>query len=179
MVKYSHIEYIGLYLCFTPSNDAVKMKQLLFLLLLVPMFLQGQSIDHVVINTAGGTLGQGQVSLQSNVGELATTRVAGNQSVITQGIFQPEWQVLSSAEELFVEFGITIFPNPTQESFQITAERVRLSRVEIYNSQGQVVLQHQITEQPISLASLPDGMYYVKMIDAQAQTLGIYELLKI
>lgn len=155
------------------------MKQLLFLLLLVPVSLQGQSIDHVVINTAGGTLGNGQLSLQSNVGELATTRIAGNQSVVTQGFIQPEWQLISSAEDLWLEFGITIFPNPTQESFQITAERALLSRVEIYNSQGQVVLQRNITGQPISLVTLPDGIYYVKIIDTQAQTLGVYELLKI
>lgn len=155
------------------------MKQLLLLLLLVPMCLQGQSIDHVVINTAGGTLSHGQVSLQSNVGELATTRISGNQSVVTQGFFQPEWQLTSSAEDLWLEFGITIFPNPTQGSFQITAEKAHLSQVEIYNSQGQIVLRHNITGQPVSLATLPDGMYYVKIIDAQSQTLGVYELLKI
>lgn len=61
---------------------------------------------------------------------------------------------------------ITISPNPTSGTFQITSEELRITNVAIYNVLGEIVLDlliNQSTSQPINLSSQPNGVYFVQV----------------
>ncbi|MFK7924282.1 MAG: T9SS type A sorting domain-containing protein [Bacteroidia bacterium] len=147
--------------------------------MLMPLWLLGQSVDHSVLNSSGGVLKTAGVSLHSNVGELATTKVNAANRSITQGFFQPEWQIISNLSTFFPEASVEIFPNPTRDVFSIRSETIQFQKITIFNSQGQVVLSQSVSTQPLSLQHLPSGLYYVNLVAISGRSIGTFKLLKI
>lgn len=65
-----------------------------------------------------------------------------------------------SAFETFVDEQIVLFPNPSNTTFCIESEK-RISRVAIFNQQGQLV--KTATTKRVSINELPTGLYIVKV----------------
>jgi len=64
---------------------------------------------------------------------------------------------------------ITIYPNPTTGELRIENGKLRMENAEyhIYNVMGQTVLQGKLPETSvINVASLPSGIYYLKLAEA-------------
>ena len=72
---------------------------------------------------------------------------------------------------------LTIYPNPTSTyiSLPITASELR-----IYNTYGQVVVQtnNVATQQPITVAQLSSGLYYIAVYDKERNKVGVGKFYK-
>ncbi len=61
-----------------------------------------------------------------------------------------------------------VFPNPTSEFIQLTsAELDPRGGVQIYNSQGTLLLQTTFDRNPINVSTLPAGMYHLVLLHEQ------------
>lgn len=75
--------------------------------------------------------------------------------------------------------GISIYPNPTTSSFNVTIPASQTSFIEIYNSLGALVHQQTTaTEQnTINLSNQPNGLYFVKVINENG-VIGMQKIIK-
>ena len=65
-----------------------------------------------------------------------------------------------------IDSGISIYPNPSTGIFNILIEDLRSNgRLEIYQANGQLILNRRITaSNEVDLSSLPEGVYFFKMV---------------
>ena len=61
-----------------------------------------------------------------------------------------------------------IYPNPAKE--KVTIEGIEATEVEVYNALGRLVKTMQGTNE-ISVAELPQGVYLVRIADAEGKVL--------
>lgn len=78
----------------------------------------------------------------------------------TTGIIYDFPEDLGTDKSIPVEY--VIYPNPATNQINIPAN---LSLISIYSVSGQLILQHENPGQIISIENLPEGIYFVNMID--------------
>lgn len=72
--------------------------------------------------------------------------------------------VLLSTEENMLESSIKLYPNPISETLYINnPEGFEISKVQVFNTVGQLVLQRSSANQTISFQGLSSGMYFVEI----------------
>ncbi|MFN7014888.1 MAG: T9SS type A sorting domain-containing protein, partial [Bacteroidia bacterium] len=72
---------------------------------------------------------------------------------------------LSSNELELIKNNIDVYPNPTRNSFALSAD---VNQVEIYSITGQLIksFNNVISNQQLDITNLETGMYLIKIIDA-------------
>ena len=68
-------------------------------------------------------------------------------------------------------------PNPATDEVRIQTNGTQVDRVEIYNLQGQILAVNALHNGRFSVASLPQGLYLVKLYSSR-QCLGVVKLVK-
>jgi hypothetical protein len=76
--------------------------------------------------------------------------------------------------ELSVQGNVSLYPNPTQSSFEIQTNLV-YSKVEISDMQGRIVKTEKAAK-TINLSSLQKGTYSVNLLDEQEKTLAVRKI---
>jgi hypothetical protein len=76
--------------------------------------------------------------------------------------------------ELSVQGNVSLYPNPTQSSFEIQTNLV-YSKVEIRDMQGRIVKTEKAAK-TINLSSLQKGTYSVNLLDEQEKTLAVRKI---
>jgi hypothetical protein len=77
-------------------------------------------------------------------------------------------------EEIMNQTNITLYPNPTQSSFEIQTNLV-YSKIEIRDMQGRLVKTEKAAK-TINLSSLQKGTYSVNLLDEQENTLAVRKI---
>lgn len=68
------------------------------------------------------------------------------------------------------EFGIRMFPNPTQGLLNFeTVDNLTLNKVEVYDTIGKKVLSSQINNNSVDISMLTSGVYFVKIYSGDSQ----------
>ena len=81
------------------------------------------------------------------------------------------WNFTSSIDEMnSLEF--SIYPNPTSNSIQINGIENSKTNYEILNSLGKLVISGTLESREIDCTTLPNGIYFLKLIDSE-QNMGI------
>ena len=72
---------------------------------------------------------------------------------------------------------LTIYPNPTSTYISLP---IAASELRIYNTYGQVVVQtnNVATQQPITVAQLSSGLYYIAVYDKERNKVGVGKFYK-
>ena len=82
------------------------------------------------------------------------------------GLYHFEVDTNSSISILELEIDplISIYPNPTSESINLSSEHA-LEHFNLYNMSGEMILESEInaTETVIDLSTLPRGLYFMKI----------------
>lgn len=91
-----------------------------------------------------------------------------NLSNFFQAVFELNtMNLLNGISFPFSNFLITLYPNPATHRLQIQIEGLSVSGVNIYNSTGQLLLQHKNAWQSIDISPLPPGLYTAEVIFPQ------------
>lgn len=83
-------------------------------------------------------------------------------------------------EEMEIDKGISIYPNPTNVSFNIfTSQQIKNGSVEIYNVIGELIFSQKIINQQntIDLKNQSSGLYFVKVI-SDGEVIGMKKVVK-
>ncbi|TXF77769.1 T9SS type A sorting domain-containing protein [Chryseobacterium sp.] len=83
-------------------------------------------------------------------------------------VTNPPACLLATTEVQQKVISVKVFPNPVQEILQIDSE-IRFLRCEILDASGKLVGRKIIQDHQVSVAALPAGVYFLKMISADSQ----------
>ncbi|MCL9809556.1 T9SS type A sorting domain-containing protein [Flavobacterium luminosum] len=61
--------------------------------------------------------------------------------------------------------GLQVYPNPAKTSLFVTSDSFTEKQVVLYDVLGKIALKTEVTNQPISVTSLPKGMYIAKITE--------------
>ena len=125
------------------------------------------SYGQYSISTTGGHIKSTEGSTSFTVGQVAYVLKKGNGTYLNEGIQQVYTKKTTPIEELVYLKEVLLFPNPTQETFNLimsTKEDV-LVRYTIMDYLGKEIKNGDIiTEKSeISLVDLPSGNYFISL----------------
>ncbi len=144
------------------------MKKLFTLLALgLPMLTFAQSITKHVITPAGGfdPNESGNLQIYWSLGEVATSRIAAEQLILTQGFHQLDLQVNPIFESENFDLSIDIYPNPAVGKLQLRQEQINRFQIKIQDLLGRVIISENWTmlEKEIDLSKLPNQTYLLTL----------------
>jgi hypothetical protein len=123
----------------------------------------GANNDTLVVSNASISNNNQQFRCIVNPGSCADTSDIAVLSVSTVGM-----------NELSVQGNVSLYPNPTQSSFEIQTNLV-YSKIEIRDMQGRLVKTEKAAK-TINLSSLQKGTYSVNLLDEQENTLAVRKI---
>lgn len=152
------------------------MKNYLFICLLIPFGVFGQSLDNWVIGSGGEISPASKIQLSWTLGELSTATIKNNKGWITEGFHQsylviPDLTSKRNSEEL----NISVFPNPTAGWIQVnfTDSKARDFDIFVHDARGKLLTFQQFKstiQTELSLESLPPSIYMVSIQTHESQS---------
>ncbi len=123
----------------------------------------GANNDTLVVSNASISNNNQQFRCVVNPGSCADTSNVAVLTVSTVGM-----------DELSVQGNVSLYPNPTQSSFEIQTSLV-YSKIEIRDMQGRIVKTENAAK-TINLSSLQKGTYSVNLLDEKENTLAVRKI---
>jgi hypothetical protein len=133
---------------------------LLLSAILVTSFCYGQK----VVNTTGKSITNQGVYIDYAVGEIAIATLQNSQNIVTQGILQPNYQIISATNEAFdALFTFNAYPNPVTAQLTIETDYPDFENISITNIAGQEVYKASFNYDALELSNFPIGTYFVHL----------------
>ncbi len=79
-----------------------------------------------------------------------------------------DFSTLSTEEETFKDINISIYPNPVIDIINIKGLTNEISKVEIYNINGQHILTKKTNMETVNIKEFNSGLYFIKLYTATA-----------
>ena len=161
------------------KHKRLKLSALLFL----GLGLTGLQAQTSVNATGGNASGSGG-SASYSVGQLAYTTNTGTNGSVAQGIQQAfEISVVTGIEEAKDIFlNVSAYPNPTTDYLELKVENLQLSELsyKLYDISGKVYQNKEIGNSitKIEMQNLPQGIYFIKVIDTKNKEFKTFKIIK-
>ena len=152
-------------------------------LLLLGLGLTGLQAQTSVNATGGNASGSGG-SASYSVGQLAYTTNTGTNGSVSEGVQQPfEISVVTGIEEAKDIFlNVSAYPNPTTDYLELKVENLQLSELsyKLYDISGKVYQNKEIGNSitKIEMQNLPQGIYFIKVIDTKNKEFKTFKIIK-
>ena len=161
------------------KHKRLKLSALLFL----GLGLTGLQAQTSVNATGGNASGSGG-SASYSVGQLAYTTNTGTNGSVSEGVQQPfEISVVTGIEEakdIFIN--VSAYPNPTTDYLELKVENLQLSELsyKLYDISGKVYQNKEIGNSitKIEMQNLPQGIYFIKVIDTKNKEFKTFKIIK-
>lgn len=152
-----------------------------FLMLFFSNWIAAQSLDPVLVSTAGGYFDGGTASLSWSLGEsVIATEDAGSQQ-LTQGFHQTNLEI-TAVSDLESTYPLAVYPNPNSGALIVDLKAVPQDcRIEIYDPLGRLLLQQQAISHTLSTLNIGHfcaGHYYLRVYNEQS-VLKVFKIQKI
>ena len=161
------------------KHKRLKLSALLFL----GLGLTGLQAQTSVNATGGNASGSGG-SASYSVGQLAYTTNTGTNGSVSEGVQQPfEISVVTGIEEAKDIFlNVSAYPNPTTDYVELKVENLQLSELsyKLYDISGKVYQNKEIGNSitKIEMQNLPQGIYFIKVIDTKNKEFKTFKIIK-
>ncbi|KAF5062550.1 MAG: T9SS type A sorting domain-containing protein [Bacteroidales bacterium] len=161
------------------KHKRLKLSALLFL----GLGLTGLQAQTSVNATGGNASGSGG-SASYSVGQLAYTTNTGTNGSVSEGVQQPfEISVVTGIEEAKDIFlNVSAYPNPTTDYLELKVENLQLSELsyKLYDISGKVYQNKEIGNSitKIEMQNLPQGIYFIKVIDTKNKEFKTFKIIK-
>lgn len=139
---------------------------------------RGQSISPFVFNTTGTTLNGNNVQFEFSFGEPITTTLTTNTDLMTQGLLQPNYNLMTSIHIEHKNITVNYYPNPTTDNIYIETDAA-YHTVQIFDMAGQLVNYHLGQSQKLSFEYLAAGLYEVVFLDQSGNRVTHFKVSKI
>ena len=161
------------------KHKRLKLSALLFL----GLGLTGLQAQTSVNATGGNASGSGG-SASYSVGQVAYTTNTGTNGSVSEGVQQPfEISVVTGIEEAKDIFlNVSAYPNPTTDYLELKVENLQLSELsyKLYDISGKVYQNKEIGNSitKIEMQNLPQGIYFIKVIDTKNKEFKTFKIIK-
>ena len=151
--------------------------------LLLGFGLTGLQAQTSVNATGGNASGIGG-SASYSVGQLAYTTNTGTNGSVSEGVQQAfEISVVTGIEEAKDIFlNVSAYPNPTTDYLELKVENLQLSELsyKLYDISGKVYQNKEIGNSitKIEMQNLPQGIYFIKVIDTKNKEFKTFKIIK-
>lgn len=141
--------------------------------------LNAQSITPNVINSAGNYFSNNQFSLDWSLGEVVISTISSSNNILSQGFLQPNLPDQVSTINL-KDSNLEVFPNPFSNLITILDKSNLDSKwnVKLFSADGKLIINKQNVNQ-LAIESIPDGFYYLNILDTQNNIIETIKLSKI
>ena len=131
-----------------------------------------------VVSTQGESYSNASAKIDFTIGEVVINTGTDGTNDLTQGFHQTNWTFLG-VEDFAPNFQATIFPNPTQDVFNIKTSVFENVTYTLYDAQGKLVMQNILSAEqtPIQVSHLAPGSYSLTL-NNETQTLKTFKLIK-
>ena len=151
--------------------------------LLLGLGLTGLQAQTSVNATDGDVSGSGG-SVSYSVGQVVYTTNTGTNGSVSEGVQQPfEISVVTGIEEAKDIFlNVSAYPNPTTDYLELKVENLQLSELsyKLYDISGKVYQNKEIGNSitKIEMQNLPQGIYFIKVIDTKNKEFKTFKIIK-
>ena len=125
--------------------------------------MNAQSIQPSLINTSGDSFTSETTQLDWSLGEVMIETFSNANTVLTQGLHQPEITLVASIKDNLMS--ISIYPNPASEfvGFQTEYPQYPKLKILIHDASGKLMLENTINTRGdlLDISELDDGVYYL------------------
>lgn len=145
------------------------------------LFLLGLSISlsaQEVVTTQGDSYSNSSGSISFTLGETVINTGTDGVNEITQGFNQTKWFFVS-LEDHALDYGVSVFPNPTQDQLNIKTENSLNVSYTLYDSKGSLIYEDRLNAKltTIEVSHLAAGNYSLVLYNKK-QILKTYKLIK-
>ncbi len=140
-----------------------------FMLFAINSTGNSQSIQRSVISGGGNYVSNSFGGLYANIGELQVVTLSTVSNILTEGFVQPIPYVSVIVQSIENQELFTIFPNPSSEIIYISGNANEISKVELFDTQGRLVLCSTYIKldtgfnYSVGISSLNSGLYFIKI----------------
>ncbi|MFN9116150.1 MAG: T9SS type A sorting domain-containing protein [Bacteroidota bacterium] len=153
----------------------------MFLSALALFGVLGLQAQSNTVSGGGNATGNGG-TVSFTVGQVAYTAASGNGGSVSQGVQQVYTvSIPSNVRDLDINLNAQIYPNPTTDQLllTLTGNEYKQLNYQLLDLQGKVLRQNQLnnTTTSIDVAQLPNGTYFIRVLDKQRQ-LKTFQIIK-
>lgn len=152
-----------------------------FILTLLFNNLDAQQILQQTINTSGNSFSSANFSISSNVGQSITSTLTSSNAILTQGFLQPfTFDIPTFLVQPNLDNNFVVYPTLTSEGifYELHDKTLIVKGIEVYDSEGRIVLRQEGYVTYISLANLPNGAYWLRPL-VDNKIFGMKKIIKV
>jgi len=129
-------------------------------------------------NSGGNTLKDSSISYAYSIGEVSGFSVKPY-CMYTQGVIQPARFLCVPVKYEYNDlYEIALYPNPTTGIITIETDYPDFAVYRIFASDGRLVKSAKYTYSPISLITLPRGLYLFQLLSSGYQVIKTFKIIK-
>ena len=138
------------------------MKNLLLILLCLPMIGFGQILSPSVVSSSGASYYNGGVIMDFTLGEIVIETFSNNANILTQGFHQGIIKIVLSVSDIDIK--TKIYPNPTTNFIIIELEKNVNADILVYDINGKIVIKDKLNDaqqKQLDFSFLTQGNYFL------------------
>ncbi len=156
-------------------------KILLFTMLLFVYVATAQvSVKKSSISTSGGTMTSGSHEVIFTVGETNIQEMDTSNTHLSEGFIGPDIAGALGITDYGTLSGISVYPNPVKDNFNLSLPQSGTYEVYLYNLQGKQILYRQVhgTQQNFNISRLTSAGYMLIVIDRDNKLKKSFKIIK-
>ncbi len=158
------------------------MKKAFFIITMLLMYVTNAqvSVKKSSISTSGGTMTSGNQEVIFTVGETNIQEVDTGNTHLSEGFIGPDIAGALGITDYGTLSGISVYPNPVKDNFNLSLPQSGTYEVYLYNLQGKQILYRQVndTQQNFNISRLTAAGYMLIVIDRDNKLKKSFKIIK-
>ncbi len=158
------------------------MKKILLILMMLFVYVTSAhvSLKKSSISTSGGTMTLGNQEVIFTVGETNIQEIDTGNMHLSEGFIGPDIVEALGITDYGTLSGISVYPNPVKEDFNLSLPQGGTYEVYLYNLQGKQIFFRQVngTQQNFDISRLTAAGYMLIVIDRDNKLKKSFKIIK-
>jgi hypothetical protein len=157
------------------------MKSILLLIIcLFKLQVFSQTITQEVISSGGGFHTQVNASIQFNIGEVLVEDFQNTNCHLQLGFEQGFYGLVGINENVLLDTGLSIFPNPTNGLIFIHSENNNdLQQIELFDITGKILLSQNFSKNcTLDISTFANGVYHLNFYSSKNSISKTFKIIK-
>jgi hypothetical protein len=140
-----------------------------------------QSVSPDIIATSGTSFNDGTSQLDWTLGEPVTSTFISGSNMLTQGFHQPNL-LITSVNDIDVDFSVNVFPNPAIDQVQLKFENLKDAvTIDLLTAEGKLLQSQNIKtagDVMFDVSTYSTGTYLLSVKDNHSK-IKTYKIIKL